>query len=284
MKCYNGIYLESRGQTVPCGQCMNCRVNKGRIWSARILMEWLTHGHAVFVTLTYNEEHVPLTVQPDGTPSQTLRKKQFLDWLKNVQKSEVGSLRYYLVGEYGEVSERPHYHMAIFPKSGAQVALFLSKWTKGFTSCYEMSPERARYLAQYAAKKLSGPKASWYGNREPEFRTSSRNPPLSAEMCDHLANTYKIGKGAKIVQERGDIERSIRICGSIYPLGRWCLDRIRKKLDIPLSHSERLSHGGYEEWHQIQEAEYDPVMRHKYEETLGAKKAQRYHRSTTVNV
>ena len=50
---------------VPCGQCKNCRINQARIWTNRILMEQCCHDYSCFVTLTYDDEHLPSPADRD---------------------------------------------------------------------------------------------------------------------------------------------------------------------------------------------------------------------------
>ena len=87
----------------PCGQCLPCRLNRRRTWTHRIMLEAMCHGDNAFVTLTYEDDNVRSLVPKDPQ-----------DWLKRIRKAvEPLRLRYYLVGEYGDISERPHYHVAL---------------------------------------------------------------------------------------------------------------------------------------------------------------------------
>ena len=251
MKCYNGI--ATQGGIVPCQQCMPCRINKGRVWTARILMEQATTPfYCWFVTLTYNDENLPTTA--DGV--STLRKKALRHWIK-VQRRRF-RFRYYAVGEYGDVSKRPHFHLAVFPQEDFDIAALCATWRHGFSSFSEMQGKRARYLAQYTTKKLTAhDDKRLERDQEPEFRISSTCPGLGAAFASLVARQYRSPAGQKIIEERGDVERTFRIDGKVYPLGNYVLARVRDELQIPLLHRERLCHEGYSEWHQIEEAEMD---------------------------
>ena len=252
MRCFNGISLQD--QVVPCGQCMACRVNRGRIWSTRILCEQLMHPvRSWFVTLTYDDDNVPVTA--DHVPN--LRRPEFEAWLKSTRR-KAGPFRYYAVGEYGDRTLRPHYHMALFPASDRQASRILDCWQLGFTSSTEINAARARYLAQYTTKKLtSADDERLSEGQEPEFRTSSTHPGLGYAIVGPIVARYRTASGRKIIEERGDVERCIRIDAKVHPLGDYLLGKIRAELGIPLLHRERLNHEGYEEWHEIQEAEQD---------------------------
>lgn len=254
---------------------MPCRINKGRKWSSRILMEWMGNGFSgYFVTLTYAPEHLP--------EGGNLDKPYILQWVKNVQKRKTGTFRYYLVGEYGDDSGRPHYHMAIFPEHPAQVRYLTTCWEKGFIQVAEINHARARYLANYTGKKLTktGPQG-----RVPEFRTSSRNPPLGADFVKRYVRHYRQPKFAKLLAERGDVERSFRIDGRIYPIGDWCLKKIRTALDIPLTHAERCkANPNYEKYYPLEAAEYDPEGAEAWEIKLNAKKKITFYRGEAPKI
>ena len=48
---------------VPCGKCLACRIARRQEWSMRCLHELSSFDDAVFVTLTYDDDHLP----PNGT-------------------------------------------------------------------------------------------------------------------------------------------------------------------------------------------------------------------------
>jgi len=270
--------------TVPCGQCMPCRINKGRLWSGRIMLEWLFHpfeGLPMFVTLTYNEKSVPIESGDDGAPVHTLKKKRFLKWVNNVQRN-VGSFRYYAVGEYGDDTFRPHYHMAIFPRTNQQIPEIMSLWKDafGFVTVGEMDAKRARYLANYTTKKLTKDSDErLQTNQEPEFRTSSRRPPLGSRSVDFLCAPYRTGDGRSILEERGDVERTFRFDGKVYPLDAFILRKMRGELGIPLLHRERIeANPNYLEFHASQEAIFDgAIATHLDNEVMHEIQRRRYY-------
>ncbi len=237
-------------------------------------------GPGLFLTLTYDDEHVPRTLDC----VLTLHKSEFQAWLKSALRT-VGRFRYYAVGEYGDDTLRPHYHMAIFPNSHSQAKQFTNLWTAGFTSCYELNSTRAEYLADYTTKKLtSDTDERLVVGQEPEFRTSSRVPGLGAAFIPVVVSAYRTKSGKAIITERGDIERTVRIGGKIYPLPRYIANKARKTLGVPLTHEERLCHEGYYFYHhQIDFAERDEAFL-KIEEKQCAEKKQKRWRSQTINV
>ncbi len=278
MKCYNGI--QANGRLVPCGQCMNCRINKGRNWSSRILMEqYSTPARCWFITLTYSDDHVPVTTDY----VQTLQKRQFSTWLGNAYR-DVGPFRFYAVGEYGDDTMRPHYHLALFPGTDCGPDPLTSRWKRGFHSAYELTPERARYLANYTTKKLTSDKDSRLApGQEPEFRTSSRRPGLGHAFIGPIVSRYCQPSGKAILETRGDVERTIRIGGKVYPIAPYLLSKIREQLGIPRTHEERLTHPGYQQWNQSEEAEHCETTL-KAEEFKRRAENKRKRLSQTINI
>lgn len=152
---------------VPCGQCIGCRLERSRQWAVRISHECQLHEFNSFVTLTYDNLHVPL----DGG----LVKKHFQDFMKRLRIHmwrEYGQkVRYYMCGEYGETNRRPHYHAVLFgcdfpdkrkhTTNGRGETLFTSAtltslWGKGFCLIGAVTFESAAYVARYVTKKVLG--------------------------------------------------------------------------------------------------------------------------------
>lgn len=282
MKCKKAIWVDTIGMNVPCGQCMPCRINRGRKWSARIIMEWLYCPlDCYFLTFTIDDEHQePIWETREGKTRKvgTVRKKWFLQWINDACK-DLGLFRYYAIGEYGDLGGRAHYHLAVFPKHPAQVPALRARWKKGFVSASPLNHARARYLANYTGKKLTKlTDQRLQPGQEPEFRSSSRRPPLGEEFCQVLIARYKSPKGAKLLAERGDIPRSFRVDGKIYPIGDWALRKIRTELGIPLTHTGRCKHPNYERYYPLEEAEWDPEEAIKMEKQIDAKKKAKLYR------
>lgn len=125
---------------VPCGHCEECAKNKAENWGTRCELEARYYEQSLFVTLTYDNEHLPVynalekrtyrgLKNPIGFEiigkryeRGTLCKRDLALFLKRlnidaVRKgySETGkSCRYYGCGEYGGKRLRPHYHLIIF--------------------------------------------------------------------------------------------------------------------------------------------------------------------------
>lgn len=76
---------------IPCGHCIGCRLDYSRQWADRCLLEMKQHKESYFVTLTYDDEHLPKNEYVDtetgccGTVA-TLDKKAMQLFLKRLRK------------------------------------------------------------------------------------------------------------------------------------------------------------------------------------------------------
>ena len=98
----NDIYKLGRLLLLPCGKCPSCMENKALEWTARLVKESEEWKYTYFITLTYDDKNV-----------KDLNKRDIQLFLKRFRKDTGYELKYYVSGEYGETTLRPHYH-AIF--------------------------------------------------------------------------------------------------------------------------------------------------------------------------
>lgn len=106
---------------IPCGKCIGCRLEYSKQWANRCMLEMQYHDEAWFVTFTYNDEHVPqiYSASPDTgealLPLMTLSKRDVQLAMKRIRKKfSDDRIRYFLAGEYGSTTFRPHYHAILF--------------------------------------------------------------------------------------------------------------------------------------------------------------------------
>ena len=143
-----------------CGQCLPCRVKKRREWTNRIILESLGHENNAFVTLTYNNENLPLK---DG--KGTLVPQHLKEWQKSITYHSGMPLRFFGVGEYGEETKRPHYHAIIFGYPGCanmdvkcsctSCETLRSSWKVGHVLNGVLTKDSAAYVAGYTTKKMT---------------------------------------------------------------------------------------------------------------------------------
>lgn len=95
---------------VPCGKCAFCWQTKRSSWVFRIRHEMRCQDQrGYFLTLTYDEKHVPRT--SDGKRSLRFRHVQLM--FKRLRKAKY-YCKYIAVGEYGTQTQRPHYHLLLW--------------------------------------------------------------------------------------------------------------------------------------------------------------------------
>lgn len=205
-------------QEIPCGKCMDCRLSYAKQWSDRCMMELQYHEHNYFVTLTYDDLHVPYSEYVDDdsgliTPMYTLLKEDVQLFMKRLRKRysvlSDDKIRFYLAGEYGESTARPHYHMILFgcdipdlkfyKETPLGDSLYTSDWlsriwNKGHVVVGDVTPESCNYVARYITKKQYGSSAEYYDkyNILPEFTLMSRKPGIGRLFYDD--NKEKISK------------------------------------------------------------------------------------------
>jgi len=147
---------------LPCGQCIGCRLERSRQWALRCLHESRLYQDNCFLTLTYDDSHLPA--------DQALHKEHFQLFMKRLRKKfPLFKVRYLMCGEYGENSARPHYHACLFnfdfpdkvlwsEKQGTRlyVSEILNKvWGHGYCIIGDVTFQSAQYIANYILKKKS---------------------------------------------------------------------------------------------------------------------------------
>ncbi|WGL31428.1 replication initiator protein [Dipodfec virus UOA04_Rod_1038] len=169
---------------VPCGKCSVCRHNYVSDWILRLNREIRNSAFSFFVTLTYNDDSIPLC-DCHGLP--VLRPSDVSNFFHtlNYEFRRFGEkLRYFVVGEYGGESGRPHYHALIFVPKNTKFAfdkygfqqIIEKLWKFGFVYVGSATGRAASYCCKYLLKELA-PRA----NRCPDvdgYMSCSRRPAL----------------------------------------------------------------------------------------------------------
>lgn len=202
---YNDLEIE-----IPCGQCIGCRLERSRQWAIRIMHEASLYDENCFLTLTYNDEHLPL----DGS----VHVEEFQKFMKRLRKQIDVKIRFFHCGEYGDDEGRPHYHAIIFNYDFSDKKLHkidngnrlytsetLQKlWPFGYCLIGSVTFESAAYVARYILKKVTGDKAAdHYQGRKPPYVTMSRRPGIGAAWLekyktDVFPHDFVIMNGKKV--------------------------------------------------------------------------------------
>lgn len=185
-------------QAIPCKHCWACSMNYSAEWALRIMKEAEQYEHNYFITLTYDEIHLPIatklhykgqTYENDGTwLNGTLNPDDITRFIKAMRKEfeelHHFGIKYYLCGEYGGQTHRPHYHLIVmncpldmsqFYDCHVDKKFFKAHWKShqvekwwseprkkgeepinlGMVDIAEVEWSSAAYVARYTAKKHS---------------------------------------------------------------------------------------------------------------------------------
>lgn len=166
---------------VPCGKCPDCLKRRSSNWGFRLKKEEERSGSALFVTLTYDTHHVPIS--PHGFMTLDHRDIQkFFKRLRNENQSP-RPIRYYIAGEYGTQNRRPHYHCILFNSSEFDV---LKAW---------VSPHTNKPIGQVHFGDVSGASIGYTvkylnkGSWKPDHAKDDRKPEYST-MSKGLGENY----------------------------------------------------------------------------------------------
>ena len=196
VKVVDGVERVVSSVLVPCGKCLGCREDNARAWALRAEIEAERWKGGLFLTLTYNDEHLPRDLLPS--------KRDFQLFLKRFRKAVgVCGIRFLASGEKGEQFGRPHYHALLFGEGLRLVELeglrllrpgdnplyewpLLEEcWPFGFSSVGDVSPASAIYVARYGLKSVDA---------DGSFLLASRRPGLGYPAENKGEAVYLRGK------------------------------------------------------------------------------------------
>lgn len=176
--------------------------------------------------------------------SATLSPPHLRDFLKRLRaRVQPTRLRYFAVGEYGDRSDRPHYHMALFGLSGCSFGttrlrklqtsksccpscdLVQSCWSHGSIFIGELNSVTAGYISGYVVKKMTSTDDLRLDGRHPEFARMSLRPGIGADMMDEVASVL-----LQYDEDLQDVPTALRHGSSMMPLGRYLCQQLRKRM------------------------------------------------------
>lgn len=183
-------------RNVACGRCEGCKLERSRQWAIRIMHENQMHEVSCFLTLTYRDEKLVYGGKEHGI----LYPRHLQLFWKRLRKQSRKRIRYFACGEYGDKSNRPHYHAIVFGIDFKDKKLWSSKdginlytsdsldtcWTNGGCAIGDVTFESAAYVARYIMKKRLGWMSQYYEAEgvSPEFCTMSRRPGIGSTWFD----------------------------------------------------------------------------------------------------
>lgn len=233
MRCKYPVALEL-GKAFPCGQCLPCRINRRRVWCHRIMLEATQHAENSFITLTYSDENLP----KDGS----LQPRDLQLFLKKFRKAlHPERVRYFAVGEYGDDTQRPHYHLALFgfghciygvtrpdkiSKSCCERCSTVRRaWGLGLVQVGTLEGSSASYVAGYTTKKMTSKSDARLDGRHPEFARMSLRPGIGGDAMHEVASVLM---QYALDESESDVPISLRHGSKLLPLGRYLRRRLRE--------------------------------------------------------
>lgn len=214
------------------------------------MLEANNHEKNCFVTLTYSDDNLPA--------GHSLAPDHVQNWLKRLRKThEPEKLRYYLVGEYGDDTNRPHYHVALFNYPPCRFGQ--SQYSKSRKSCCPscdnilitwglgqiylgtLETHSAQYVCGYVTKKMTAKDDPRLEGRHPEFCRMSLRPGIGANALHEIASTLM---QFNLDTSQADVPSVLRHGSRELPLGRYLRRKLRtligKAPNAPAHEIEKL--------------------------------------------
>lgn len=242
-----------------------------------------------FFTLTYSEETLPkgssLVYGPTKPSLPTLRKRDVQLWLKRFRKA-ISPLKIRLVycGEYGDTTQRPHYHGAIFGYPNCSRGrtrylvgpnhtqksccpscdLIMATWGLGHIMLGSLTDESAQYIAGYVVKKMTDKGDPRLQGRAPEFFQPSLNGAIGGQAMWDVASTLL---EFNLDQTQPDVPVSLRHGSRELPLGR----TLRKKLRTMIGKEENAPQAAIDQYQEKMRPVFEAARNDKENPSAKAK-------------
>lgn len=183
---------------VSCGQCDSCKLKKSRHWAVRAMLEASLYEKNCFITLTYNDEHLPY--------NSVIDKNAVKKFMMRLRTHYGAGIRSFGCAEYGEKFGRPHYHILLFNHDFPDKYYFRTRrgnpvyrserleklWKYGYSEIGSLTMQSAAYVARYCMKKFTGPEAA--DHYEVEDMETGELVPVPAESTVAVSRMPGIGK------------------------------------------------------------------------------------------
>lgn len=167
--------MTDRPFKLKCNNCTECRIQYAQSWAVRVMNEKQLHQHSTYITLTY--ENLP--------DNQSLNHRHYQLFMKRLRKQHGAGIKFFMCGEYGDNTDRPHYHAILFgldfndrkrwKKNKQGDDLYISQkldnlWQLGHCSLGAVTYQSAAYVSRYVTKKITGKDAAAkYGIRQAPY-------------------------------------------------------------------------------------------------------------------
>lgn len=194
-----------------------------------MLLEQLCHSDSCFVTLTYAPENLPTT--------GSLEPEVLQRWLKRLRKRIADSpyptlFRYFAVGEYGDESQRPHYHAILFGIGRGYHNYIDASWGLGLTDVADATQHSMAYVAGYVTKKMTAETDARLRGRHPEFARMSLRPGIGAVAIPELGKVLTSEHGSKALRILHDVPETLKQGRKNLLLGRYLRQKLREEIGM----------------------------------------------------
>lgn len=179
--CTNPRKIIKNGEeiTVKCGKCFTCLKQRASDWTIKLINESKYYNECSFITLTFDNEKlydrngraVKFGANPNFIYNIRNSNEYFTKFMKRLRKKlEPKKIKYYKIGEYGDIGKRPHYHVIIFGEnfsfdrkecevSKTRKTQYFSQtlediWACGRTRIQDCNAKNIAYICQYTQKKI----------------------------------------------------------------------------------------------------------------------------------
>lgn len=229
---------DGRWLELPCGKCIGCRLDRARSWKIRICHEAQLYDSNLVVTLTYSDAFLPASL--------SLEYPDFQGFMKRLRRRVCGvslgpdggrPVRFFVAGEYGGVTGRPHFHAILFNARFPDMDRLENGYYRS-SLCEELwgmgnvvidgsvTSESAAYVAGYVLSKayrrhqdeVVNVRTGELSDRVAEFVVMSRRPGIGAWW-------YRRFAGDLFPQDHAVAE------GKEYKVPRYYLDRFKAEAD-----------------------------------------------------
>lgn len=216
------------------------------LWAHRIQLEAAQYDANAFLTLTYADKCLPSVVDVDGNSVNTLVVKDLQDWLKRLRKRiSPNKVRYWAVGEYGDITWRPHYHVALFGfptceygnsrykynriNCCASCDLIRDTWQKGNVFLGTLEASSCGYIAGYVSKKMTAAGDPRLKGRYPEFARMSLKPGIGYDAMYEVADSIL---RYDLLKKMHDVPSALRHGPVEKAIGRYLRKQLRKMVGM----------------------------------------------------
>lgn len=209
---------------IPCRKCIGCKLDYSRDWANRGYLEIKNSKHNYFVTITYDDEHLPMLEEIETKDGITYTKteewkgvlipqhlQKFIHDIRQYYKRKYNhdGIKYLSCGEYGTKNGRPHYHIIFFNLPLETEKFYNTKliehnyysqhetiekyWKRGFSYVGTANWNTIAYVSRYVTKKL-------YGNNAEDERAQKGQIPEFIRMSKGIGKQYWEENKEKILQ------------------------------------------------------------------------------------